>query len=171
MVFSDRTGFKTGVARVTVNRERYCEIINKFNTELGQRFTVHQKSRMWFQQDGAMPHTAHNSLNLLKEFFGSRVISFRTTHEWAPHSSDLNPLDFWFWGASKGEVYANKPTTLDQLKQSVKAYAANVTGETCRKVAENFCLRIKACLSRCGAHIEHVYFKNNVWMLNKLPSC
>ncbi|XP_076041907.1 histone-lysine N-methyltransferase SETMAR-like [Oratosquilla oratoria] len=102
---------------VIVNSERYCEIINKFNTELGQRFTVHQKSRMWFQQDGAKPHTAHDSLALLKELFGSRVISFRTTHEWAPHSPDLNPLDFWFWGASKGEVYTNKPTTLDQLKQ------------------------------------------------------
>ena len=70
---------------MTVNGERCCEIINKFNTELGQMFTLHRRSRMWFQQDGATPHTAHDSFDLLKELFGSRVISFRTTHEWASH--------------------------------------------------------------------------------------
>lgn len=144
---------------VTVNSERYCEIINTFKNELGQKFTVYQKSRMWFQQDGATPHTSHNSLDLLKKIFGPRVISFRTTHEWAPHSPDLNPLDFWFWGASKGEVYANKPTTLNELKDNIEAYTANVTAETCRKVGQNFCLRIKACFNRRGAHIEHVHFK------------
>ena len=37
------------------------------------------------------------------------------------HRTYLNSLDFWFWGASKGEVYANKPTSLDQ----VEAYACS----------------------------------------------
>lgn len=92
---------------------------------------------MWFQQDGATPHTANNSLQLLQELFGTRLISLRTTHEWAPHSPDLGPPDFWFWGAAKAEIYAFKPSTLTKLKQNVEAYTASVTQETCQKVGGN----------------------------------
>ena len=50
------------------------------------------------------------------------LISLNTDHEWSPHSPDLNPLDFWFWGDAKNVVYANKPVTLAQLKENVEAF-------------------------------------------------
>ena len=70
-------------------------------------------------------------------------------------------LIFWYWGAAKGEVYANKPATLAELKQNVEAeaFTASVTQETCQKVGENFCLRLKACFNLRGTHIEHMNFK------------
>ena len=151
--------FEEGGKTVTINSERYCRVIRQFSAALGQKLTFHQKAQMWFQQDGATPHTANNSLQLLRELFGDRLISLRTTHEWAPHSPDLSPPDFWFWGAAKAEVYANKPSTLTELKQNVEAYTTSVTQETCQKVGENFCLRLKACFNRRGSHIENVNFK------------
>ena len=79
-------------------------------------------------------------------------------------SPDLDPLDFWFWGASKGVVYAKKlkPCTLVQLKQNVETYPAEVTNDTWKKVGKNFCLRLKACFKRHGSHIKNVDYKKFV---------
>ena len=54
---------------------------------------------MWFQQDGATPHTAKHVLSWLHESFGDNFISFKTEKKkWPPHPPDLNPLDFFLWG-------------------------------------------------------------------------
>ena len=79
--------------------------------------------------------------------------------EWSPHSPDLAPLDFFFWGAAKAEVYKEKPCSLRQLKQAVESFTQSVTTETCRCVIENFAVRINACANRNGAHIENVNYK------------
>ena len=42
------------------------------------------------------------------------------------------------------------------------AYLAEVTAETWKKVGQNFCVRVKACFNRNGAHIEHVDYKKLV---------
>ena len=52
----------------------------------------------WFQQDGATPHAAIATLDLLRQTFGERLISRRTDNPWSPHSPDLNPFDS-FYGA------------------------------------------------------------------------
>ena len=41
---------------VTVNTERYLEVLRKFWTRLGRRVRV-IRAEQWFQQDGATPHT------------------------------------------------------------------------------------------------------------------
>lgn len=104
--------------------------------------------------------TAHASLDHLRGHFHNLLISLDTDHEWAPHSPDLNPLDFCFWLAAKGKVYANRPKTLADLKQNVTAYAAELTGR--KKVGQNFCVCVKACFNRNGADIEHVAYQKFV---------
>ena len=49
----------------------------------------------WFQQDGATPHTAAASRLWLQQRFPGRVISLKEEVQWAPHSPDLSPLDFF----------------------------------------------------------------------------
>ena len=73
-------------------------------------------------QDVAPPHTARETLQLLQELFGCRVISKGSEKQWAPHSPDLNSLDYWFWGACKDSVYHNKPGSLEELRLSVEQY-------------------------------------------------
>ena len=40
---------------VTVNGERYREVLNRINEDLNQLYTPNQKRLLWFQQDGATP--------------------------------------------------------------------------------------------------------------------
>ena len=105
-------------------------------------------------QDGAPLHTAGNTITFLRQLFRNCLVALSTAHDWAPHSPDLNPLDYWFWGAAKGSGYTNRPATLDDLKQAVSDYLQAVLHETDRKVGQNFGVRINACLNRRGAHIE-----------------
>ena len=86
------------------------------------------------------------------------MIALGTDTEWAPHSPDLTPLDFWFWGAAKDSVYTFRPDNLDNLKTRIIEYITQVPPATWRKVRDNFKMRITACRARRGAHIENVNF-------------
>ena len=48
-------------------------------------------SEMWFQQDGATCHTARDTINLLKETFGERIISRNGPVNLPPTSCGCNP--------------------------------------------------------------------------------
>ena len=129
---------------VTVNAERYIKVLKKFYKELKTRFPGYLK-RLWFQQDGASPHSAHITRDWLKENFKKRVVSKNFSIEWSPHSPDLSPPDFYLWGYLKDRVYQEKPRTLSQLKPAVL-----------KAVMNNFCVRLKKCKDLKGAHLEHL---------------
>ena len=112
---------------VTVNGERYREVLNRINENLNQLHTPNQKRFQWYQQDGATPHTAHATMAPLRILFGNRIWSLQAELEWSPHSPDLSPLDFFFRGAAKAEVYKGKPRSLRQLKQAVEEFTQSVT--------------------------------------------
>ena len=97
---------------VTVNGERYREVLNRINEDLNQLYTPNRKRFLWFQQDGATPHTAQATMAHLRTLFGNKIWSLQAELEWSPHSPDLAPLDFFFWGAAKAEVYKGKPRSL-----------------------------------------------------------
>ena len=143
----------------TINCKRYCDIVDKFVSDLERKLPAYKFAKVVFMQDGATPHTAISTLQHLKQTFRSRIISLKTDFEWAPHSPDLNPLDFFFWGSSKSEVYKSKPKSLEDLRENLEVYARSVSIETCKKVMQNFAIRINACISRRGSHIEHINYK------------
>ena len=113
---------------------------------------------MWFQQDGATSHTARVTIDLLKGKFGERVISRNGPVEWPPHSCDLTPLDFFLWGPIKALVNANKPATLDDLKDNIQREIANVPVEMCASVVENWVQRIDRCKRDRGCRITDIEF-------------
>ena len=79
---------------LTVNTERYIDTLEKFSTALGRRRDL-RRANQWFQQDGAPPHTSHETLHWLQHHFQYRTISKKCDVEWAPHSPNLHPLDFY----------------------------------------------------------------------------
>ena len=105
--------------------------------------------KIWFQQDGATPHTALISLAWLKEHFKSRVITSTRGApypiEWAPHSPDLSPPDFFLWGYLKDRVYQDKPRNLRELKKRIVKACEAIKPEVFKDVMNNFCLRLKRC--------------------------
>ena len=98
---------------VTVNTERYIAVVDRFIDDLRSKLSSRSFQRAIFMQDGASPHTSNDTLKFLKKKFKKRQISLETEFEWAPHSPDLNPLDFFFWGAAKSEIYKIRSKSLD----------------------------------------------------------
>ncbi|GFV87973.1 hypothetical protein TNCV_782531 [Trichonephila clavipes] len=66
-------------------------ITNFFIPELNN----HDVQELWFQQDGAICHTARATIDLLKDTFGDRLISRFGPVNWPPRSCDLTPLDYF----------------------------------------------------------------------------
>jgi hypothetical protein len=54
----------------TTTAERYQELIMNLISPLEV-----DEQHCWFQQDGAMAHTENSTMQILNEFFGSRIIS------------------------------------------------------------------------------------------------
>ena len=129
-------------AAVTVTKERYVEVLKTFKSEL-QTLYPSLVSKFWFQQDGASSHTSNLSRDWRKENFGGRVISLKTDFERASNSPDLSPPDFFLWGYLKDRVYAGKPRTITELKEAIREEMRAITNSVCKKVMNNFVLRLK----------------------------
>ena len=97
-----------------------------------------------------LDHLKRRTIDLLKGKFGERVISRNGPVEWPTRSCDLTSLDFFLWGHIKPLVYANKPATLDDLKDNIQREIANVPVEMCARVMENWFQRIDRCKQARG---------------------
>lgn len=151
--------FEDGRGRtLTVNSERYVEMLDEFFVPQLQNFPGYNQ-RTWFQQDGATSHTSNRSLPRVREIFPNKLISRRGDINWPPRSPDLTPMDFFLWGYVKSKVYANKPTSLAQLKENIRHEMAAITETTCRAVIGNFSARLNECRERNGLHLDDVIFK------------
>ncbi|GFY03208.1 uncharacterized protein TNCV_1171681 [Trichonephila clavipes] len=120
---------------VTVNGDRYRAMITDFFIP---ELNNHDVQELWFQQDGATCHTARATIDLLKDTLGDRLISRFGPVNWPPRSCDLTPLDYFLWGYVKSLVYADKPQTLDHLKNTHSPcycrYTATNVGKSHRKL-------------------------------------
>ncbi|GFX66853.1 transposable element Tc3 transposase [Trichonephila clavipes] len=124
---------------VTVNGDRYRAMItNFFIPELNN----HDVQELWFQQDGAICHTARATIDLLKDTFGDRLISRFGPVNWPPRSCDLTPLNYFLWGYVKSLVYADKPQTLDHLEDNIRRVIADIRPQMLEKVIENWTSRL-----------------------------
>ncbi|GFW83428.1 uncharacterized protein TNCV_2545261 [Trichonephila clavipes] len=97
----------------------------------------HDVQELWFQQDGAICHTARATIDLLKDTFGDPLISRFGPVNWPSRSCDLTPLDYFLWGYVKSLVYADKPQTLDHLEDNIRRVIADIRPQMLEKVIEN----------------------------------
>jgi len=142
---------------VTINTERYVQVLGKFWTALGRRRGV-VRVLQWFQQDGTTPHSSNESLAWLQQSFPDRpLFSCKCDPQCSPHSTDWNPPDFHLRGYLKDRVYGNNTQTIPDLKAAITAVMRAIPREECGRVIENFARRIQMCLQRRGAHLEHIF--------------
>jgi len=158
MASLDHSGSWTTTRRsVSINTERYVQVLGKLWTALGRRRGV-VRVVQWFQHDGATPHSSNESLASLQQRFPDRLLISRSCDpQWSPHSPDLNLPDFYLWGYLKDRVYGNNPQTVPDLKAAITAAIRAIPREECGRVIENFALRIQMCLQRRGAHLETIF--------------
>ena len=119
--------FEEDVKTVTINAARYRDVIKMFYDDLSEALSEGQLRMAWFMQDGAPPHTAHETNVYFRGLFNTRLLAFGDDHEWSPYSPGHNPLDFWLWGAAKQTIFTDKPRSLDDIKQNVIHYSISIT--------------------------------------------
>ena len=112
----------------------------------------------WFQQDGATCHTANTTMDYLRRKFPGRVVSKNGDIDWPPRSPDLTPPDFFLWGFLKSRVYANKPKTIEDLKDNIRTTMAAISPEMLVNVMENAKKRAHYCISNKGGHLVDIVF-------------
>lgn len=140
---------------LTVNGVRYREMLTEF---LWPELDVIDVEDMFFQQDGATCHTARETMVLLQTKFPGRVISRFGDQHWPPRSCDLTPMDFFLWGYVKEKVYANKPETVEHLKEEIRRVIGEIQKHLCENVIQNFNNRITLCHRFRGGHLPDVVF-------------
>ena len=141
---------------VTVSGDRYREMLRNFLLPELQNINIED---MWFQQDGATCHTARETINLLKESFGERLISRYGPVNWPPRSCDISPLDFFLWGYIKSRVYKNNPTTLEELEENIRTVIAEIQQDLLQKVCTNWTTRLQYVRINQGGHMPQIIFK------------
>ncbi len=129
----------------TITGEVYRDIVHQFIALLNP-----DERDIVFQQDNARPHVAKETMTMLREFFGDRIIT------WPPRSPDLSPPDFFLWGTLKNTVYKNAPATIDELKKKIEHEMNVIPLVTLRKVFDNLIRRTNACKAANGLQFEHL---------------
>ena len=76
-------------------------------------------------------HTAYSQaiLDVLRPAFEDRIISRSTDIVWPPRSCDLTSVDYYLWGAVKNKWYADKPETIDALKDNIREAITKIEEE------------------------------------------
>ncbi|GBM99402.1 hypothetical protein AVEN_74634-1 [Araneus ventricosus] len=78
-------------------------------------------------------------LRMDMETFQNQVIGYGSFVEW----TDFTPLNFFLWGHIKGQVYANTPKTLQDLRRRITDDCASVTPAMSHNVQREIKSRVK----------------------------
>jgi len=70
-------------------------MLNTFLRPQMKRQFLHNMQNVYFQQDGATPHTTRLSMDVVRRMFPGRVISRFGDIPWPPRSPDLTTCDFF----------------------------------------------------------------------------
>ena len=124
---------------VTVNGARYRPMLNEF---LFTKIEEEDIGNIWFQQDYATCHTAETTLDVLRPVFEDRIISRRSDIIWPPRSCDLTPLNYYLWDAAKDNSYAEKPETIDALKDNIREAIGEIQLHTIDYLLKNWTDRV-----------------------------
>ena len=103
--------------------------------------------KIWFEQVGAMYHTAEATLDVLRPVFEDRTISRRDDVVWPPRNCDSTPLDYYLCGAVKDKCYADKPETIDALKYNIREAIGEIQLHTIDNVLKNCTDRGGYCMA------------------------
>ena len=73
-----------------------------------------------------------------------------------PQSCDLTPLDYCLWGAVKDKCYANKPETIDALKDNIREAISEIQLHTIDNVLKNWTDHVGYCMASRGNHLNEI---------------
>ena len=89
---------------------------------------------------------ATQPLDVLRSVFEDRIISRRVNVVWLLRSCNLTPLDHYLWGPVKYKCYADKPETIDALKENIREAIGEIQLHTIDNVLKNWTDRVGYCM-------------------------
>ena len=140
---------------VTVNGDRYRDMLKEF---LFTKIEEEDIGNILFQQDGATCHTAEAALDVLLLVFEDCIISRIADAVWPTRSCDLTPLDYYLWSARKDKCYADKPGTIDALKDNIREAIGEIRLHTIDNVLKSWTDRVGYCMASRGSHLNEIIF-------------
>uniref|UniRef100_A0ABD2XEH1 DUF4817 domain-containing protein n=1 Tax=Trichogramma kaykai TaxID=54128 RepID=A0ABD2XEH1_9HYME len=111
----------------------YRDFLENRLGELLQRNRI-ENDEVIFQHDGAPAHTANATVRALDQLYPQRWIGVPRRDNvpfisWPARSSDLSPLDFFYWGAIKEKTYNSEIRSVEDLEERITQAGAAITGE------------------------------------------
>ena len=118
---------------------------------------VQKRGRMYFQHDGAPPHSSREVRNFLNSRFPGRWIGRSGPHNWPARSPDLIPLGYCVWGWMKELVYSVTVVTRDELLSLILDAADRIINSSFSKTSfKHRSVQIKGNFTKLTLHL---YFK------------
>lgn len=84
--------------------------------------------------------------------FPNRWIGTGGFQTWPARSPDLNPLDFFLWGAIADRIYASEVLNADDLRQRIGIAFQEISAEMVERSILNCERRITYCIEENGGH-------------------
>lgn len=141
--------------REALNAVRYLQFLqNEFFAVL-ENFTLEERLKMYFQQDGASIHSTLEVRNWLNTTFSGKWIGRFSEINWPPRSPDMTPCDFFLWGYLKNKVYAHRPfQNVVHLEETIHQCIAEIPPHFLAKIQHQMYQRTILCIERNGRHVE-----------------
>ena len=103
-----------------------------------------------WQQDLAPCHTSGKSQKWLSEI----VYDLTIPNVWPPNSPDLNPMDYFVWGAVEKDTNHYASNTKAQLLDKIKTVFEALQRETFASACSMFRSRTQAVIEANGGYFE-----------------
>ena len=117
---------------------------------------LHVRMNMWMQDDGAPPHYALCSRQVMNKIFDEKWIGRGGSVAWLPRLPDLTSPDYFLWGFVKECVMAVVPTTPDDMKERICRVFIEIIPQMLAEVRQSFHQRINKCLQVEGHHLKYL---------------
>lgn len=133
----------------------FLEMLRDHLPHMLENVDLNTRINMWMQLDGAAPHYSRIIREYLNVIFPGRWIGRAGPTAWPPRSPDLTSPDFFLWGYLKNIVYAERPTTIQDMQLRIRNACADIPRGVLLQTIRNFQRRIELCLQVNGANFEH----------------
>jgi len=97
-----------------------------------------------------------NCQNLFKQEIPESIGIGSEIHEFPPRSPDLTLLDFFLWDYVKEIVYAEEPTTRENMKNRIREACRSITPAVLHNVKRAFRRRLERYIQQNGRIFEHL---------------
>ena len=117
---------------------------------------LHIRMNMLMQHDGAPPHHALCSRQVMNEIFDEKWLGRGSPAPWPPCSPELTSPDYFLYGFFEERVMAVAPTMPDDMKERIRHACTEITPEMLAEVRRSFYQRTNKCLQVKGHQFEHL---------------